>query len=60
MSIWCRLWKDQSGQGLTEYSLLVGVIASIIISLAVLFRTELGNMLATIGAHLTDVASRLA
>lgn len=60
MSIWRRLWQDQSGQALTEYSLLVGVIASIVISLAFLFRTQLGNMLAAIGAHLTDVAGRLA
>ncbi|MEW5926431.1 MAG: Flp family type IVb pilin [Gemmatimonadota bacterium] len=54
-----RLAQDESGQALTEYSLLVGVIASIVISLSVLFRTELGAMLSAIGAHLTDVASRL-
>lgn len=60
MSIWRRLWQDQSGQGLTEYSLLVGVIASIVVSLAVLFRTQLGNALTAIGTHLVAVAGRLS
>lgn len=54
-----RLRQDDSGQALTEYSLLVGVVASIVISLTVLFRTELGNMLLSIGTHLVAVASRL-
>jgi Flp pilus assembly pilin Flp len=55
-----QLAQDDSGQGLAEYSLLVGIIASIVISLTVLFRTELGNMLGAVGTHLVNVISSLA
>jgi Flp pilus assembly pilin Flp len=54
------LGQDDDGQALVEYSLLVGVIASIVISLAVLFRVELGTMITTVGTHLVDTVSRLA
>lgn len=55
-----RLRKDESGQALTEYSLLVGVVASIVISLSVLFRVELGKMVSTVGTHLVDAVLSLA
>ncbi|HEU0077104.1 MAG TPA: hypothetical protein VFQ76_05600 [Longimicrobiaceae bacterium] len=55
-----RLAQDDDGQALVEYSLLVGVMASIVISLAVLFRVELGSMLTTVGTHLVDAVSSLA
>lgn len=54
-----RLWHDQSGQALTEYSLVMGVVASMVLSLAVLFRDELGDMLTTLGASLVTVVSNL-
>ena len=54
-----RLSQDD-GQALAEYSLLVGVVASIVISLSVLFRTQLGAMLNAVGAHLVAMVSRLA
>lgn len=55
-----RLVQDEDGQALAEYSLLVGVVASIVISLAILFRAELGTMLVTVGTHLVDTVTSLA
>lgn len=45
------LWKDESGQGLTEYALLTGAVASMVAALAYLFRGQLGTMLNTIGSN---------
>jgi Flp pilus assembly pilin Flp len=55
-----RIGQDDDGEALVEYSLLVGVVVSIVISLAVLFRIELGTMLMAISAHFVDTVSRLA
>ena len=35
------LWNDESGQGLTEYALLTGAVASMVAALAYLFRGQL-------------------
>lgn len=51
--------RDDSGQALTEYSLLVGVVASIVVSLSVLFRAELGEMLSAVGSQLMVVVSHI-
>lgn len=52
-----KLWNDESGQGLTEYALLTGAVASMVAALAYLFRTELGTMLDTIGNNVQAKAS---
>ena len=54
-----KLWNDESGQGLTEYALLTGAVATMIIALAALFQTELQTMLQTVGTHVTDKAEAL-
>jgi Flp pilus assembly pilin Flp len=54
------LGKDDDGQALVEYSLLVGVVASIIISLGVLFRVELDYLLTTVGTHVVQTVSLLS
>lgn len=54
-----KLWNDESGQGLTEYALLTGAVATMIVALAALFTDELQTMLNTIGAHVTTKASEL-
>ncbi|MET0396541.1 MAG: hypothetical protein ABW277_06945 [Longimicrobiaceae bacterium] len=51
--------QDDSGQALTEYSLLVGVVASIVVSLSVLFRAELGEMVTAVGSQLLLVVSQI-
>jgi Flp pilus assembly pilin Flp len=54
-----KLWKDESGQGLTEYALLTGAVATMIIALSALFQDELSTMLNTVGTHVTTKASEL-
>ena len=54
-----KLWKDESGQGLTEYALLTGAVATMIVALAALFRDELQTMLNTVGAHVVEKAEEL-
>lgn len=55
-----NLWNDESGQGLTEYALLTGAVATMIIALAALFTDELQTMLNTVGAHVTAKAAELS
>ena len=54
-----KLWSDESGQGLTEYALLTGAVATMIVALAALFRTQLATMLTTVGTHISGRASAL-
>ena len=54
-----NLWNDESGQGLTEYALLTGAVATMIIALAALFQEELQSMLDTVGQHVVDKAAEL-
>ena len=54
-----KLWKDESGQGLTEYALLTGAVATMIIALAALFQDELNEMLNTVGDHVVEKAEEL-
>lgn len=54
-----KLWKDESGQGLTEYALLTGAVATMIIALAALFQDELNTMLNTVGSHVVEKAQEL-
>ncbi|HEX8276624.1 MAG TPA: hypothetical protein VF615_28550 [Longimicrobiaceae bacterium] len=51
-----KLWNDESGQGLTEYALLTGAVASMVAALAYLFRGELSEMLETIGGNVKGKA----
>ncbi|MET0396537.1 MAG: hypothetical protein ABW277_06925 [Longimicrobiaceae bacterium] len=52
-----KLWNDESGQGLTEYALLTGAVASMVAALAFLFRTQLQTMLTTIGNNVVGKAA---
>lgn len=52
-----NLWNDESGQGLTEYALLTGAVASMVAALAFLFKDELAVMIDTIGTNVTAKAS---
>lgn len=38
------LWADESGQGLTEYALIVALVAIALILLLIAFRDELGRI----------------
>lgn len=54
-----KLWNDESGQGLTEYALLTGAVATMIVALAALFQDELSDMLRTVGTHVKTEAGKL-
>lgn len=52
-------WRDERGQGLTEYALLVGAVAVLIVSCALLFRTELSAALGVVGRNVGAQAALL-
>ena len=41
-----RLWDDESGQGLTEYVLIIALIAIGLIAIMVFFRNAIGTVFA--------------
>ena len=42
-----NFWKDESGQGLTEYALIIALVAIGLIAILVLFRNSIGNVFNT-------------
>ncbi len=48
-----RFWKDESGQGLVEYALIIAVIAIVIIVAMIFMRDQLVNQFSMIGNNLT-------
>jgi pilus assembly protein Flp/PilA len=48
-----RFWKDESGQGLVEYALIIAVIAIAIIIAMIFLRDQLVNQFSNIGNNLT-------
>jgi pilus assembly protein Flp/PilA len=48
-----RFWKDESGQGLVEYALIIAVIAITIIIAMIFLRDQLTNQFSNIGNNLT-------
>ena len=48
-----RFWKDESGQGLVEYALIIAVIAITIIIAMIFLRDQLSNQFSNIGNNLT-------
>lgn len=53
MKLLQRLWKEESGQGLVEYGLLVGLIVVIVIFVLAIFRTNLVTLFEDIGDKIT-------
>jgi len=48
-----RFWKDESGQGLVEYALIIAVIAITVIIAMIFLRDQLSNQFSMIGNNLT-------
>jgi pilus assembly protein Flp/PilA len=51
-----RLWRDESGAEMTEYSLVIGVVAVGLIAVLVIFRGKISALFTRIGTQL-DTAS---
>lgn len=49
------LWKDESGQALVEYGLVLGLIAVAMITLMVAFRTKIQEIFGSIQESLSKV-----
>jgi len=47
------LWKEESGQGLVEYALIIAVIAIAVIVAMIFLRDQLANQFSMIGNNLT-------
>ena len=46
-------WRDEDGQGLVEYALIIAVIAITIIVAMIFLRGQLSNQFSNIGNNLT-------
>lgn len=44
MNLMMRLFKEEEGQGMTEYALIIGIVAVFLIAVLVLFRNKIGNL----------------
>ena len=50
--IFKNFWSDESGQGLTEYALIIALIAIVVIGALTLLGGAIGDILSEIGAAL--------
>jgi pilus assembly protein Flp/PilA len=46
-------WRDEQGQGLVEYALIIAVIAIAVIVAMIFLRDQLQNLFSNIGNNLT-------
>ena len=43
-SLWRNLWRDESGQGLVEYALIIALVAVGLIAILLVLRNSIGNV----------------
>ncbi len=55
MHFWKALWSDESGQGLTEYALIIGLVSVTLILLLTAMSTELGTVFNAVVTELKGV-----
>ena len=44
MNLVTRFWNDESGQGLTEYALIIAIVAVALIAVLIIFRNNIGRV----------------
>ena len=49
-----KFWKDESGQGLTEYVLIIALVAVALIAVLIVFRNEIGRVFDRASAALNN------
>mgnify|MGYP000698708791 CR=1 FL=1 len=55
--LWTRKIRNEKGQALSEYAIIIGVVAVLIIATLVLFRDALSNLFTRIINQLNGVSS---
>ena len=51
-----RLWKDEEGQGLTEYALILGAIAIAVVAVLLLIGGHIGDIFNRVEEELNNVS----
>jgi len=46
-NLWTRFIRDESGQTMTEYALMVALVAVFLIAIVVIFRNSVSNVFST-------------
>ena len=59
MKLLQRLWKEESGQGLVEYGLLIVLIIVVAVAALSLFGDQLSELFGGIGQRITDAEADL-
>ena len=54
MSLLTRFWKDDSGQGLVEYALILALVAVALILILIYLRNRVGDVFARAGNELKN------
>lgn len=49
-----RLWKEESGQGLVEYGLIIGLVAVVVITALSLMGTSIDGLFDSVNSNLTN------
>jgi pilus assembly protein Flp/PilA len=55
MDLLKSFWADESGQGLAEYALLLGLIAIVVIAILIILGQRIRNVFSLIASHLSTV-----
>jgi pilus assembly protein Flp/PilA len=53
-NLWRGFWKDESGQGLVEYVLIIALVAIGLIAIMVFFRNAIGTVFARASNNLNN------
>lgn len=47
-----RLWNEEEGQGMTEYGLIIGIVAVALIAVLAIFRGKISEIFTSVGTTL--------
>ena len=59
MTVLQRLWKEESGQGLVEYGLLIVLIVVIAVAALTVFGGSITNLFSGINGKIDDAANKV-
>jgi pilus assembly protein Flp/PilA len=57
MKLMKRLWKEEEGQGMTEYGLIIAVVAVMLIGALVTLKDDIANIFNGVNTELTNQTS---